>query len=214
MNFSNQDRWNSKDLRRWRPLGVALLAALLLRLALWGRLPRQGFISDEGEYLAAAAWLAQGRGFTWHQGWLWTRAPLYPLFLAAHLRLAGTSLTPIYMTQLLLGLVQTAQVYALACYIVPADPAAPLRYRLVPALAALLMALYFPLAIYTQVLLSETLFITLLLGALLALAAWEKGKRQKGKGKSHSALALLALGGGLLGLATLTRGLALGFAPL
>ncbi len=32
------------------------------------------------------------------------------------------------------------------------------------------MALYFPFALYTQVLLSETLFITLLLGGFLALS--------------------------------------------
>ncbi|MFN8569020.1 MAG: hypothetical protein U0Z44_16230 [Kouleothrix sp.] len=36
------------------------------------------------------------------------------------------------------------------------------------------MALYFPFALYTQALLSETLFLTLLLGAFVALAGWPR----------------------------------------
>src|SRR5689334_23138642 len=88
---------------RWRsaldiPLLTALLAGLALRLLLWGRIPGAGMISDEGEYLSAASWLAHGHGFDWYQGYLWTRAPLYPLFLAAHLRLFGDALAPIYAT--------------------------------------------------------------------------------------------------------------------
>src|SRR5918911_5018799 len=97
-----------------RPLLIALLAGLGLRLLLWGRIPRTGMISDEGEYLSAASWLAHGHGFDWYQGYLWTRAPLYPLFLAAHLRLFGDSLAPIYATQTLLSLVNVALVYFLA----------------------------------------------------------------------------------------------------
>ncbi|NJO07641.1 MAG: hypothetical protein HC876_20165 [Chloroflexaceae bacterium] len=60
------------------PLMLVLLVALALRLALWDKLPRQGMIGDEAEYLAAADWLANGRGFAWYQGWLWTRAPALP----------------------------------------------------------------------------------------------------------------------------------------
>src|SRR5689334_14237057 len=81
------------------PLLVVLLLALALRLLLWGRIPRTGLISDEGEYLSAASWLAQGRSFSWYQGYLWTRAPIYPLFVAAHIRLFGDALAPIYVTQ-------------------------------------------------------------------------------------------------------------------
>src|ERR1041384_2272413 len=96
------------SVRRWWPLGLVLLAALMLRLILWNNLPRQGMGSEEAEYLASAVWLRQGRGFSWHDGWLWTRAPLYPLFLAVHLRLFGLSLTPIYLSQTFLSLVQVA----------------------------------------------------------------------------------------------------------
>src|SRR5215203_6177241 len=74
-------------LRILAPLLLVLLAALALRLLLWGQIPRTGLISDEGEYLSAASWLAQGRNFSWYQDYLWTRAPIYPLFVAVHLRL-------------------------------------------------------------------------------------------------------------------------------
>src|SRR3954467_15656387 len=96
------------------PLLVVLLLALVLRLLLWGRIPRTGLISDEGEYLSAASWLAQGRSFSWYQSYLWTRAPIYPLFVAAHLRLFGDTLTPIYVTQTILSLLNIALVYLLA----------------------------------------------------------------------------------------------------
>ncbi|MFN8569019.1 MAG: hypothetical protein U0Z44_16225 [Kouleothrix sp.] len=106
-------------LSRRVPAGLllALLAGLALRLALWGRLPRLGLISDEGEYLAAADWLAHGRGFDWYQGYFWTRAPLYPLFVAAHLRLFADAVAPIYVTQAALSLLNVALVYVLARHV-------------------------------------------------------------------------------------------------
>ena len=165
------------------PLIAALLAGLALRLLLWGHVPRTGLISDEGEYLSAASWLAHGHGFDWYQGYLWTRAPLYPLFLAAHLRIFGDSLAPIYITQTLLSLVSVALVYFLARYLFDHrppttdqrpttndnQPATGYRLRAagygqktrrffrilhsafcIPGLAALLMALYLPFALYAQ----------------------------------------------------------------
>lgn len=184
--------------RHW-PLALVLLLALALRVALWDRLPRTGLIGDEAEYLAAADWLAQGRGFAWHLGWLWTRAPIYPLFLAAHLRLFGFDLAPIYATQTLLSLLNVALVYALGRQLFGerAAWAAPL--------AALLAAIYLPFAAYAQLLLGETLYLTLLLGAFVALGGWSPARR---------AVGLLLVAGGLLGLATLTRGLTLAFLPL
>src|SRR5688500_2754116 len=95
------------------PLLIVLLLALGLRLLLWNRIPRVGLISDEGEYLSAASWVAHGRGFSWYQSYLWTRAPIYPLFVAAHLRLFGDTLTPIYITQTILSLLNIALVYLL-----------------------------------------------------------------------------------------------------
>ncbi len=214
----------------WLPLILVVLIGLIglsLRIALWNNLPRQGMISDEAEYLASAAWIANGRGFTWHQGWLWTRAPLYPLFLAAHIRLFGMHLAPIYITQTLLSLINIALVYLLAAKLMPhshtpssahndATTQRPnkvfvpsvVNNRHIPTLAGLLAALYFPFATHAQMLLSETLYLTLLLTLFIILAQWS----EKGTALPH-ALVLLALAGCVAGLATLTRGLTLGFIP-
>jgi hypothetical protein len=224
------------------PLLAVLLAALLLRLALWGHLPRTQMISDEGEYLSAASWIAQGRGFAWYQEYLWTRAPLYPLFLAAHLRLFGDTLTPIVVSQTALSLANVALVYTLAKKMAGGPSPA------VPTAAALLMGLYFPFALYPQMLLSETLYITLALAGFLALLAatndqrpttGDEGRRTENREPraenrgqadvsvsphpltpspphplTSRAHALVAVSGALFGLATLTRSLTLGFLPL
>jgi 4-amino-4-deoxy-L-arabinose transferase-like glycosyltransferase len=193
------------NLPRWLPLLLVLLCALALRLALWDNLPRQGMISDEAEYLAAADWLAHGRGFAWHQGWLWTRAPLYPLFLAAHMWLFGFALEPIYLSQIALSLLNVALVYVLARHVVGGAWRA--------ALAALLAALYLPFAAYPQMILGETLYISLLLGLFVVLGSWAARLHQEHAHPGTQA-ARLALAGLLLGMATLTRGLTLGFVPL
>jgi hypothetical protein len=185
----------------WRAhagLWLALAIGLALRLALWGNLPRTGWISDEGEYFSAASWLAAGRGFGWYLGYLWTRAPLYPLFVAVHLRLFGDSPTPVYLTQTALSLLNIVLVYALAGRVS--------EHRRLPAIAATLAALYFPFAVYTQALLSETLFISLLLAGFLLLSRWQPG--------APRGCRWLVLAGGVFGLATLTRSLMLTFLPL
>ncbi|NTU83440.1 MAG: hypothetical protein HGA45_29405, partial [Chloroflexales bacterium] len=190
------------QLRRHWPLLLALGVGLALRLALWGALPRLGLISDEAEYLASADWLANGRGFAWHTLYLWTRAPLYPLFLAGHIAIFGRALEPIFVTQTILSLVNVALTYALTLQLTGGS-------RRAAGAAALLTAAYLPLASYAQLLLSETLFVTLLLGAAVALGAAPR--------VAHGALRSLAffiVAGALLGLATLTRGLTLGFLPV
>jgi 4-amino-4-deoxy-L-arabinose transferase-like glycosyltransferase len=204
---------------------LILVVALLLRLALWDRLPRTGMISDEAEYLAAADWLANGRGFAWHLGWLWTRAPLYPIFIATHLVAFGQNLAPIFVSQTLLSLLNIGLVYLLAGQLQPTSNNA--RW-----IAALLAALYLPFATYTQLLLSETLFTTLMLVAFVLLG-WGMGRfaltGQDGGGPVMGqdtagcvptvrlrplTIVFLVLAGVFFGLATLTRGLMLGFLPL
>jgi hypothetical protein len=222
---------------------IALILALVIRVLLWDRIPRTGLISDEGEYLAAGNWLAHGRGFAWYLGYLWTRAPLYPLFVAVHFWLFGDTMKPIYITQIVLSLVNVALVYFLAERVVPANDRCAARFS-IPALAALLMAIYFPFALYSQVLLSETLFLTLLLGGFLALAIWaeklgagsqEPGARRQNlelrtenreprtensELRTHKPWAFairhswLFAAGALFGLATLTRSLTLLFIPI
>src|SRR5204862_6066288 len=83
----------------------------------------------------------------------------------------------------------------------------------IPTMSALLMALYLPFALYTQMLLSETLFITLLLAGFLALAIWagqeprtkNQEPRTQGGSVGHSFFGScpLVAAGGLFGLATL-----------
>ncbi len=192
-------------LRTHWPLLLALGAGLALRLALWGRLPRADFISDEAEYLAAADWLALGRGFAWHTQFFWTRAPLYPLFLAAHILAFGREPGPIVATQTFLSLLNIGLIYALGLQITGRRRAA--------GIAALGMALYLPFAAFAQFMLTETLFITLLLATFLALQGWI-GRGQAGAPYTWSAAAWAGAAGVMLGLATLTRGLTAGFAPL
>ncbi|HNP87163.1 MAG TPA: glycosyltransferase family 39 protein, partial [Kouleothrix sp.] len=200
----------------WRAhsgLGLALALGLALRLALWGHLPRTGWISDEGEYFSAASWLAAGRNFGWYLGYLWTRAPLYPLFVAAHLRLFGETPTPVFASQMVLSLLNVVLVYALTRHLIPAN-------RQAATLAAVLMALYFPFAVYPQALLSETLFIALLLGAFLALAyavAIDDRRPLTARllaGQRSGQVRWLVLAGGLMGFATLTRSITLAFLPV
>ncbi|GAB4156887.1 MAG: glycosyltransferase family 39 protein [Roseiflexaceae bacterium] len=179
-------------------LAIALFLGLALRLVLWENLPRIGLISDEGEYASAANWLADGRAFDWYQGYLWTRAPLYPLFLAAHLLLFGRSFAPIFATQILLSLLNIGLVWVLARRLAHATNTPPWS----ATLAACLAGLFLPFASYTQTLLSETLFITLMLGIIVVLTTQPLRPRD------------LLRAGVLLGLATLTRSLALGFIPL
>lgn len=176
---------------RW--LWLALGCALVLRLyALYGG-PHPGPRGDEGEYYAAAAVLADGRGLSFVDESLWVRPPLYILFLGGLFRLFGPSLLGVWVVQSLLGLASLVLLYVLARLIYP-DPRSA-------RLAVVLAALYWPFAVYARLLLTETLVITLLLGAYVALYWWAR------RGSTPP----LAVAGVLLGLAILTRGLILGF---
>ena len=195
------------------PLLALLAATALFRIALWGTLPRQGLISDEGEYLSAAWWLAYGRGFDWHQGYLWTRAPLYPLFLAAHLLLFGDH-SGVIGTQTILSLISVVLISMLARRLAPPDLTAA------PLIAAVLAGVYLPFAIYPQMLLSETLYIALVSGGILALGAVNPGNvralsQAPSGGRARPTLPFsLIIAGVLFGLATLTRSQTLLFLPV
>ncbi len=184
------------------PLLTLLAAAAIFRGILWGALPRQGLISDEGEYLSAAWWLAHGRGFDWHQGYLWTRAPFYPLFLAAHLRLFGDDPGAIFVTQTVLSLMIIALIYALTRTIAPSN------LHAAPFIAAALASVYLPFVIYPQMILSETLYICLILGGILALLrshAPETTISAERPLHARQPLSGVIIAGALFGLATLTR---------
>jgi len=176
---------------------LALISAVVLRMVLWNELPRIGLISDEGEYLAAATWLSYGRGFAWYLDYYWTRAPLYPLFIAAHLFIGGNEYW-VYVSQIMLSLVHIILVWAIANRLAPLQPAMAI-------IASLLMAVNVPLATASQTLLSETLFLTFFL-ALLWLACMVT--------TTHYRRPVLIVMGLVIGLAILTRSLALVFLPL
>src|SRR5687768_6711111 len=122
---------------RFIPLLLPLGVALVVRLAAWWTLPYGGQISDEPEYLAAAAWLAEGRGFSFFKEWIWTRPPLYVVFLAAHIALFGPdNLVPIRVSQVFLSVVTVALVMVWSAML-----AAPATRRHVALLAGWAMAL-------------------------------------------------------------------------
>lgn len=200
--------WLRGWVARHGALVVVMVVAVVLRVWLWGRLPRSGMISDEGEYFSAASWLAHGRGFAWYLGYLWTRAPVYPLFVAGLLRLFGDSLVPLYVFQTVLSLLNVVLVYVLAWRVLPCDDQAVVSRAAV--VAALLMGVYFPFAVYAQVVLSETLYLTLLLGGFCVVAWWQG----LGGGGGWRGLGVLGAAGVVFGVATLTRGLTLPFLPL
>ncbi len=195
-------RWPAA-VERW-PLAyhvvLILGVACALRLGAWWVLPYHGFVSDEAEYLAASAWLAQGRNFSFFHQWIWTRPPLYIMFLAAHIRFFGPeTVWPIRLSQALLSTLSVGLVLQLTVMLAPAHHKRPAIL-----LAGWMMALCYSLVIFAFLLLSETLFITLLLAAVLALTIWAQ--------RSH--WRWLILGGVLLGLGALTRAMLAGVLPL
>ncbi|NJO07642.1 MAG: hypothetical protein HC876_20170 [Chloroflexaceae bacterium] len=120
-------------------------------------------------------------------------------------------LTPIYITQMLLSLLNVALIYVLAWQVVRHRTAGSGQQANVraPTIAALLAALYLPFAIYPQIVLGETFYSTLLLLAFVVLGHWASHVST-----TRASVFWLAVAGGLCGLATLTRGLTLGFLPL
>lgn len=180
--------------RRW--LWLSLGIAVVFRVFVWVVVPRTTWISDEGEYLSAATWLSYGRGFAWYLDYVWTRVPLYPLFVAAHLRMGGTPYW-VFVSQIVISLTHIILVRAIAMRLWPSQPR-------IADVACVLTALSLPLATMTITLLSETLFLTLFLlilwvglGFQIAIpSVWRAG-----------------LLGVLLAIATLTRGMMLAFVP-
>ncbi|MBV9787900.1 MAG: glycosyltransferase family 39 protein [Chloroflexi bacterium] len=184
----------------WWHVALILLVAFGLRLLAWWILPYRGFISDEAEYLAASTWLSEGRGFSFFQGWIWTRPPLYVMFLATQLKLFGPeTLWPIRLSQALLSTLSVWLTMRLGAALAP-----PERSRQVALTAGWAMALTYSFITFAFLLLSETLFITLLLAAFLALVLWAQRQQMR----------WLVLGAILLGLCALTRAVLAGALPL
>ena len=180
-------------------VALILLVALAMRVAVWWTLPYRDFISDEAEYWGAAVWLAQGRGFSFFDGWIWTRPPIYLIFLAIHAWLFGpTALWTARATQTILSVALVYLVMLVARRLAPAD-----RQRPVALLAGWAMALSYSFATFGFLLLNETIFLLLFLAALLALLWWAESRRAL----------LLILAGALMGLSVLTKAIVLTWLP-
>lgn len=185
------------------PLTLILLLALSWRLLLWAQ-PLHEPANDEVEYLRVAQDLLARRGWTFYEQHPWLRAPLYPLFLAGSLWLAGGDLHRAALPNLLLGVGVVYLVYHLTRILAP-EPGE--QAALLAAGAAALLQTY---ATFASLYMSETLFSALFAGALLALAQVARRQAQR----TSTSLGWLALAGALLGLACLTRSAALVFVPL
>ena len=194
-----------------RPALAVFAAALAIRLlALWAGRDAQ-LVLDEQTYALRAEALLEGRGFLGsYQSWVLHDAtrpvdlpqypgawqpPGYTAFVAGLLALGGHSLLAVKLAQVLLGSASVLLVLGLG--------RAWFGERAGIA-SAWLAALYPNLIAFTHYLWSETLFIFLLLTALLALT------RRPGPPGGRAA----ALAGLLLGLAALTRASLVYFLPL
>jgi 4-amino-4-deoxy-L-arabinose transferase-like glycosyltransferase len=187
------------SLKRAGLWGLALLPllAVLLRLAYGATLPPQIVVTFEADpltYDQIARNLAAGRGFSGASFYyppgtdnptaFWDA--LYPLFLAAIYTLAGHSVPLVRAIQALLGGAAVALTYALG---------AKLGGRPVGLLAAAVSAVYPFFIYYAGHLLTETLFMALILGIFVAGIRAQEG----GQARWFAATGLLT------GLAALCR---------
>jgi len=180
---------------------VILLLALALRLWLWSR-PDHPLANDETEYLPVARDLAHGRGFVFYDSYRWLRAPLYPLFLAFFLRIGGDNARVATLAQVLLSVATVYGFFLLARRLFPREAAGPAGLA-----SALMAALLLPFATFPSLFMAETLFTLLFVAFLLAfLEILEAPPGRQWPWTIASGL--------LLGLAALTRAIALAFLPL
>jgi len=154
---------------------VAAAVALVVRVAFaWGYWNGKPLTHDEKEYLALAASVAEGRGFTYGNthdmgtGQRFGRAPGYPAFLSLFQPASETHAAPraIQLAQavcLTLGVLMIAAITRAAA----GDRAA--------VIAAWLAALYPPLIWIPAYVLSESLYLPLALGCTLLLTRERPG---------------------------------------
>ncbi len=171
------------------PALAVLLLALAARSVFVFSPPPGALFSDMREYHEKAL-AVLGRGSYGHAD----RPPLYPFFLAALYRVAGDGRRPLACAQAAMGALVALFSFGIARRL--AGPRAG-------AAAGLITACYPGLAVYAGLVMSENLFIFLLMAALRILA------RDRPPGPAACAGA-----GALLGLACLTRSLLAAFLPL
>ena len=115
------------------------------------------------------------------------RPPLYPYLLGATYKLAPGTLTAGRLVGALLGTIAVLLIFLIA---------ERLWNRRVGIVAAAIAAVFPPLVVLSSALTVESLFIPIELGLVLAVLAYQR---------SHEGLRWVLVGGGLCGLAALTR---------
>jgi len=180
-----------------RPLLLVVAAAALFRVAFFLQYRARSVFFDVPslDALLYDQWARQIAAGTYRATRPFYFAPGYPYAVAVLYRYLSSSLTALYVTQLLLGLVTIVLVHRLA---------AAAFGRRAGLIAAVLVALYAPFPFLEMKVLSATLAVTLLLAALAALSG-----AQAGGGWWR-----WCLGGLLLGVTSLVRPETLIFAPL
>jgi 4-amino-4-deoxy-L-arabinose transferase-like glycosyltransferase len=188
---------------------IGLCLRLLFGLVYWVDKP---MTHDEREYLSLARSVAAGRGFVYdaaHEtgtAQQFGRAPAYPLFLAmigAGADVHDGSPVRVKIAQSIVGAVGVWLVGLIALR--AAGPRAGV-------LAAAVAAVYPPLVWICAYVLSEALYSTLALAAVLLLDMAMDHADDAGTARAGGALALIA--GLLIGIAVLTRPAILFFLPL
>ena len=154
-------------------LGLRVLAAVLVH---WWYTQRKGALCifpDTLIYWLLAETIGAGTTYEVLQGdnpHFALRTPGYPLFLAACRLTFGARLLPVRLVQALLGTASVWLVYRLTARVAPPRRAGQGRREMVPLVASALAAID-PFFVATAALvLSEALFIPLMLGSLWGLA--------------------------------------------
>lgn len=183
---------------------IILALALGLRLILWSQ-PLHEPANDEVEYITVARDLLEGRGWSFYEQYHWLRAPLYPLFLAASWRLVGDDGWPYATRALHLAALPNILLSVVSVYLTYALTMRLVKHQQSALLAALIAAVLWTNATFASLYMSETLFTVLFqVGMLMLLHAADQ------QPASQRWLLVIAAGAAL-GLAALTRSLALLF---
>lgn len=174
---------------------ITLALAVGLRLVFWQIQARSGAVQpgDPEEYYRAALHILQGG---YHDTGKWLRPPLYPAFLALVFSIVGVDLVRSMLVQAVLSGLSVPVFGLLAWRLFGRRDAA--------LVSAGLAAVFVPLASFASVLFAEGLFVVLIVAALAALV------RSCDSLSYRDALVC----GMLLGLAALTRAMALSFIPI
>jgi 4-amino-4-deoxy-L-arabinose transferase-like glycosyltransferase len=202
-----------RHVRRHGALLLILLLALALRLALWAQ-PLHQPANDENEYIAVAYDLLAGQGWRFYESYHWLRAPLYPLFLAGSLWLAGGNLHLAALPNIALSVGVVYLVYLLTLALQAGGEQREEQQRRVALLAALLAAVLLTLATFASLSMSETLFSFFFGLAVLLLLRWQRSAAEGVRDAGGRRWLLLVLAGVAYGLATLTRSVTVAFLPL